>query len=415
MGVVRRAGRGVRAAVVLAATAMLALGAAACGGDDEGEADDAAAQAEERVATIGVVAPLDSGLVDFGRGIRNAVDLAVDHANEREAIPGWRIEMRALDDSSDPATGASAAKDLAADPSVVGVVGTYNSGVAAEVAPVLDEAGIVMISPGNTDPALSLGEDPTDPQRPHDHYFRLVAADDVQGPFLAQQARGPLGFATAAVISETKPVSKGLADVFADEFTAAGGQVVHRAVVPDDTTEFADVVATVSPMRPDVLFFGGEYEVASALRTSASAAGVEAPLMGGDGIKDEAYIEGAGADSEGDFASSIGRPLASSPSATDFVAAYEAAGFEDDATDFGPYAYDAATTIIEAAAGALDGEDTVTPGAREAIRTAVQDTDTTGASGRLAFDEFGDPRTKVLTLYRVEEGAWVAQTTEEVS
>jgi branched-chain amino acid transport system substrate-binding protein len=401
------------AAVVVTA---LSLGAAACGDDDdEPRADDAPAQDTEPVATIGVVAPLEGGLVDFGRGIRNAVELAVDQANDRDAIPGWRIEVRALDDSSDPATGATAAEDLAGDDSVVGVVGTYNSGVAAEVAPVLDEAGIVMISPGNTDPTLTLGDDPATPQRPFDHYFRLVAADNVQGPFLAEQARGPLGFARAAVISETKPVSKGLADVFAEEFAAAGGEGVHRAVVPDGTTDFADVVATAAPMQPDLVFFGGEYEVAAALRTAASAAGLDAPLMGGDGIKDDAYIEGVGEDSEGDLASSIGRPVASSPSARDFVAAYEEAGFREDPTDFAPYAYDAATTIIAAAADALEGEDAVTAAARDAIRAAVQETDTTGASGPVAFDEFGDTRTKVLTLYRVQEGAWVAQTTEEVS
>lgn len=414
MAAVRPGARRLRA-VAVAVMAVWALGAAACGDDDEPQDDGTGAQAEERVATIGVVVPLEAGLVDFGRGILNAVELAVDAADEADAVPGWRIEVRALDDSSDPATGRAAAEELAADDSVIGVVGTYNSGVAQEVAPVLEDAGIVMISPGNTDPALTLGDDPSNPERPHDNYFRMVAADDVQGPFLAQQAAGPLRFATAAVVSETKPVSKGLADVFADEFPAAGGRVVHRAVVPDGTTDFADVVATVAPMRPDVVFFGGEYEVASALRREASAAGLDAPLMGGDGMKDDAYIEGSGEDSEGDLASSIGRPVSSSTTAREFVAAYEDANFREDPTDFGPYAFDAANTIIAAAADALAGEDAVTQGVRDAILDAVQATETTGASGPVAFDEFGDTRTKVLTLYRVEGGAWVPQTTEEVS
>jgi branched-chain amino acid transport system substrate-binding protein len=415
MAAVRPGARRFRA-VAVAIMAVVALGAAACGDDDDQEQeDDAGAPAKERVATIGVVAPLEDGLVDFGLGIRNAVELAVDAANEADAVPGWGLEVRALDDSSDPGKGRAAAEELAADDSVIGVVGTYNSGVAQEVAPVLDEAGIVMISPGNTDPTLTLGEDPANPERPYEHYFRMVAADDVQGPFLAQQAAGPLGFATAAVISETKPVSKGLADVFADEFPAAGGRVVHRAVVPDGSTDFADVVATVAPMQPDVVFFGGEYEVAAALRREASAAGLDAPLMGGDGMKDDAYIEGSGEDSEGDLASSIGRPLSSSTTARDFVVAYEEAGFEEDATDFGPYAFDAANTIIAAAADALADEDSVTGRVRDAILDAVQATDTTGASGPVAFDELGDTRTKVLTLYRVQDGAWAAQTTEEVS
>jgi branched-chain amino acid transport system substrate-binding protein len=399
------------ALAVLAVLAVVGGGTAGCSdGDDEDEA-----KASDHVATLGVIVPLDAGLVEFGHGIRNSVKLAVDQANQQEAIPGWRIEMRAVDDSSDPVTGRAAAEDLAGDESVIGVVGTYNSGVAREVAPVLAEAGIVMISPGNTDPALTLGDDPEEPQRPHRNYFRLVAADDVQGPFLARQAAGPLGFATAAVISETKPVSKGLADVFAEEFSDAGGQVVHRAVVPDATTEFENVVATVAPLQPDVLFLGGEYEVAAALRTQATAAGLDAPLMGGDGIKDDAYIERTGDASEGDLASGIGHPLASSTTATDFVAAYDAAGFADDPSDYGPYAFDAANTIIGAAVDALNGEDAVTSSVRAAIVDGAQDTRTTGASGPISFDQFGDTRTKVLTLYRIERGAWVVQTTEEVS
>ena len=41
-----------------------------------------------RVAKIGVVAPLDAGLVQFGRGIRNAVQVAVNEANQGKAVPG---------------------------------------------------------------------------------------------------------------------------------------------------------------------------------------------------------------------------------------------------------------------------------------------------------------------------------------
>lgn len=413
-----RTSSGTRRLGALAATVLLVVGLAGCGDDDTTADEASGATASEAVVTIGVIAPLDDGLVDFGHDIRNGVQLAVDAANDADAIPGYTIELRALDDSSDPATGKAAAEELASDPTVIGVVGTYNSGVAREVAPVLDEAGITMISPGNTDPALTLGDDPADPQRRWAHYFRLVAADDVQGPFLVSQAREE-GLTKAAVISETKPVSKGLADVFAEDLAAAGGAVVHRQVVPDGTTDFGDVLDAVAPLAPDVLFFGGEYQVAAALRKQATEAGIDAPLMGGDGIKDAAYIESAGEASEGDLASSIGRPVRDSDAAADFLAAFDAAGFEEGPGDFGPYAFDAANLLIEAAAGVLDKEPedgaTVTAGQRDAILAAVADADAEGASGPLAFDERGDTRTKVLTLYRVEGGEWRAVRSEEVT
>ena len=393
----------------VAATVLLVVGLAGCGDDD----DDDTAEAPKKVVTVGVIAPLEDGLVDFGHDIRNGAQLAVDAANEADAIPGYTIELRALDDSSDPPTGKAAAEQLAEDDTVIGVVGTYNSGVAREVAPVLDAAGITMISPGNTDPALTKG-DGEEPERQWEHYFRLVAADDVQGPFLVSQAREE-GFAEAAVISESKPVSKGLADVFAADFTAAGGSVVHRQVVPDGTTDFTGALATVRALAPDVIFFGGEYQVAAALRKQAGEAGVEAPVMGGDGIKDAAYIAAAGAASEGDLASSIGRPVRDSETAGEFLEAYEDAGFEEEPGDFGPYAFDAANLLIDAAAEALDGAGGSPADHRDEILAAVAESDVDGASGPVSFDELGDNQTKVLTLYRVEDGEWAAVRSEELA
>ena len=397
---------------LVAIGAIVALGAFAvsCGDDDSD--DESASSSDEKVVKIGVIAPLDAGLTSFGHGIENSVQLAVDQANADDAIPGWEIEVTAVDDSSDPAIGATAAETVAGDDAVVGVVGTYNSGVAAEVAPILDDAGIAMISPSNTDPTLTIGPDRSAPSRQFDSYFRLVATDAQQGPFLANYATDDLGAQTVAIVSETKAVSRGLADDFSAAFTEAGGEVVSDTTVPDGTTDFTTIVDQIAPLNPDLLFFGGEYEVAAALRTAA--ADIAAPLMGGDGIKDDAYIAGAGARAEGDLAGFVGAPLATLETAADFRDDYEAAGFADPSTDYGPYAFDAANLLIDAAAVALEDEDRVTPEAREVVIEQLQGVDLRGASGAIVFDEFGDTVTKVLTMYQVTDGAWVAVDVEEV-
>ena len=38
-----------------------------------------------------------------------------------------------------------------------------------------------------------------------------------------------------------------------------------------------------------------------------------------------------------------------------------------------------------------------------------------GVTGAVAFDEFGDTTTKVLTVYKVSGGAWVAEKTGELA
>ncbi len=182
--------------------------------------------------------------------------------------------------------------------------------------------------------------------------------------------------------------------------------------VADGTTDFAAVVAQRTPLNPDLLFFGGEYEVGAAFGTAA--AGLAAPLMGGDGIKDDAYIAAAGPRAGGDFASTVGAPLATLESAARFRDNYAAAGFSEPATVYGVYAYDAANLLIDAAGVALEGEDAVTADVRETVVAQMQAADVVGASGTIAFDEFGDTVTRVLTMYGVTDGTWAAVKTEEV-
>jgi branched-chain amino acid transport system substrate-binding protein len=387
--------------IVAGAVGALVLAAAPAG----------AGAAKPRVVTIGVIAPIDGGLTSFGQGIRDSVELAVEQANDAKAIPGWKIKVRTLDDSSDPVKGARAAKKLAADPSVVAVVGPYNSGVAETAIPVLAKSDIALVSPSNTLTSLTLGPDLEKVERPHANYFRLVGPDSLQAGFLAGQARG-LGFANAAIVSETKAVSKGLADRFEAAFAAAGGTTSVRETVPDGATaeQFADFIAAASAARPDFVFFGGEYNVAAVLRDAAFAAGLTVPLMGGDGINDPEYITGAGPAADGSYASGVGVPIETLPGADEFLAAYSAAGFTTDPTDYGPYAYDAANVVIDALKPLLAGAKSIPSGTRAKVVAGVQRADSTGLTGQVEFDAYGDVLAPRFTLYRVagSPAAWVA-------
>jgi branched-chain amino acid transport system substrate-binding protein len=360
-----------------------------------------AAASNRPTVTIGVIAPIDGGLTSFGRGIRDSVKLAVQQANAHKTIPGWQIKVRVLDDSSDPAKGQAAAEQIAKDKNVVAVVGPYNSGVAQMMLPVLAKAGIPLVSPSNTLTSLTRGDDPANPVRPWPDYFRLVGHDGQQAVFLAQQAYA-LGFTSAAIVSETKAVSKGLADAFSDAFVADGGTVTVQQVVPDGATDFTDFLNVAIPTTPSLVFFGGEYNVAASLRTAATAAGLTVPLMGGDGMNDPEYIAGAGPDAEGSYASSVGVPLDKLDGAAEFRTAYEAAGFTSEPTNFGPYAYDAANAIIAALRTPLKGQKHLPKNARASVLSGLQAGGTTGITGPVSFDQYGDATSPSFTLYRVE-------------
>lgn len=400
-----------RTGAVLMAVGFVS-GLAGCGSDDGGGGG-------QQTLSIGVLAPLDAGLTQFGLGIRNSVQLAVDEANASDLIPGWRIQIVAVDDSSDPAVGMANAEQLLDDPTVIGVVGTYNSGVASAVLPDFQAAGIPLVSPGNTNPALTLGPDRNNPVRPYNNYFRMVANDAQQGGFLAQYAATRFDTPTAAVITDAKPVSQGLANDFRSGFEAFGGIIASFEIVPEGDTNYMPFAISAAATNPDLLFFGGEYDHAALLKQAAVAAGLDVPLMGGDGIQADEYITAVGAAAEGDLASSVGTPVELEPGGLAFLGAYEAHGFDEPPSTFGPYAYDAASILLSAAKRALAGRDEIDGAVLADVIANVQSiTNATllnpsgAVTGEIGFNAFGDTVHPVLTVYRVENGHWVPQRSE---
>ena len=137
------------------------------------------------------------------------------------------------------------------------------------------------------------------------------------------------------------------------------------------------------------------------------AAGLNVPLMGGDGIFSGEYIKLAGATADGDLATSVGAPTDTLPSATAFVEAYKAAGYQEPYEAYGAYAFDAANAIINALKVSLASADSA-EAARQATIDAMAKVSFDGVTGKVAFDEFGDTTSKVLTVYEVKGGKWAA-------
>ena len=406
-------------AAVLAGTLALS----ACGsreedppaspGSTEGGSEEPAGEARE--VTLGVVAPLSGDLAALGLGIQNSVDLAIQQANESGDLGNVTLVLDAQDDQATPDVGQQAASLLSDDETVFGVVGPLNSSVALSVAPVLASAGITEISPANTGPSLTLGEDwATAPARVWDTYFRTCTTDIAQGGFAATYVYDTLGLTSVAIIHDQKAYGAGLIGVFEDAFVALGGTITTTEVINPDEDDYSSVVGTVAATNPELVYYGGEYPQAGPLATQLLAGGVTVPLMGGDGIFDPAFIELSGGGREGDTATSIGAPTADLESAAQFVADYEAAGFNEPYAAYGAQSYDAANALIESLKAAL-AEDPEASGddLRAAVLAAMADVEYEGATGTVAFDENGDTTNRLLTVYEVQGGEWAVVTTGE--
>jgi branched-chain amino acid transport system substrate-binding protein len=364
-----------------------------------------------KVAKIGVIAPLSGDLSALGIGIKNSVDLAIKQANEKKTIPGWTLEIDAQDDQAAPDVGKNAATKLAGDNEVVGVVGTLNSSVSQSVQPVLSGAQITQVSPANTNPTLTKGADLANPKRPYPGYFRTCTTDSIQGPFGAKYLLDK-GIKKVATIHDKKTYGQGLVAAFSDAFKSGGGQIVDAETINPDDKDFSAVISKVKSANPEAIYYGGEYPQAGPLSQQAKSAGLNVPLMGGDGIFDPAYIELAGKTSNGDLATNVGAPPEKLESAKQFISDYKAAGYKEPYAAYGPYSYDAANAIINALKTSL-GSASDAKSARQATIDAMGKVSFEGASGKVAFDQYGDATTKVLTVWKVDSGKWVPEKTGE--
>ena len=395
----------VGASLIVASLALSACGA-------RGETGAGAADGN-KIVKIGVMAPLSGDLSALGLGIQHSVELAVKQANDSKAIPGWTIQVEAKDDEAKPDVGKNAATALAGDATVIGVVGNLNSSVAQSTQPVLAGAKIVQVSPANTNPTLTQGANfKTAPQRTYATYFRTCTTDAVQGPFAARYLFEKAGFKKVATIHDKKAYGQGLVEAFTEEFKKLGGTVVGAETINPDDSNYTAVISKVKPKAPEAVYYGGEYPQAGPLSQQMKAAGLNVPLMGGDGIFDPKFIELGGASATGDLATSVGAPTEKLAAGKTFLAAYQAAAYKEPAAAYGAYSYDAANAIINAMKVSLkDAKDVAS--ARQATIDALGKVSFQGVTGKVGFDEFGDSTSRVLTVYKVNAGKWGPVNTEE--
>ena len=244
---------------------VLALGVAgltACGGGG-GDADTAAAECRNSACIeIGPGAPIRLGALlwidtledETGRDSLRGVELAVDYLDyEFNGIDGellgHPVRIDATDDGCDAVAGSvGAERIIARGAGLIGAIGTTCSSSALGAADgVFANAGLPLISPSNTAPAL------TEPGTHAATYLRTAPNDRIQGEVDANFARLSLRSQRAATIATPTPYPAALAAVFADAFRASGGEIVATASFDVGSSPDA-AVAEVAAAAPDVVF-----------------------------------------------------------------------------------------------------------------------------------------------------------------
>ena len=349
------------------------------------------------IAYWGVLSGADASL---GEDSKQGVEVAVDDLGG--TFKGHDILLTTEDGLCTPEGGATAATKLAADSTLVGLIGSACSDEVVGGIKSITEAGLTTISPSNTRPALTA----EDRDATYAGYARTAHNDAFQGKVAAEYVYNELGLRKAATIHDGSGYAEALADVFATEFAALGGEIVAEEAIAKGTTDMSTTLKTMAAAGPELIYMPLFIAEAGFLKSQIpSTTGLEnVKTLGADGHYSADFLKAAGN-------AAVGH-LQTSPNFSAFTGDY--AGFlEKRAAKFGgdplsafhAQAYDATNMLFAAldkvAVENADGSLTVPKGA---LRDAIFATkDFQGLTGTLSCTPTGDCGAPVIAVYEITQ------------
>ena len=381
----------------------LTLGLAACGSDDS--SDDSGSSSGNEV-TVYSSLPLQGSSRPTGLAIQNGIELAFKEAGNKAGDVNVKLEP--LDDATaqagqwTPEAESANAKRAAQDDSAVAYLGTYNSGAAAISIPILNEAGLAMLSPGNTAVGLTSDEPGADIEAGEPdiyypngerNYARIVPKDTVQGAAIASLMDQD-GCKSVGILHDNEVYGEGLADNVEDAGGEFGYEIINAGAIDTKAANYRSVAEDLGSQGIDCFVFGGiTASNAVQLFKDISAAVPGVKMYGPDGVADTDFSGGLPADvaaatkvtaptlSEKDYGS------AGKKFYTDYEAEY------GPAEPFAVYGYEAGQLMLDVLSRAEDPTD------RQSVIDAMFDTkDRKSILGTYSIDEKGDT---TLTDYGV--------------
>jgi branched-chain amino acid transport system substrate-binding protein len=188
------------------------------------------------------------------------------------AEAGWKagpykIAYQSCDDSTaqtagwDTAKCATNAHLYANNKSVIGVLGTYNSGCAKIIVPIINRAGpLAMVSSANTNPGLTKKWDPGEPGKYYPtgtrNYARVVATDDIQGPADALFSQSK-GYKKVYVLNDKQTYGFGVASAYRNAAKKLGITVVGFKGWDAKATSYEALATAIKASGAQAVFVGG--------------------------------------------------------------------------------------------------------------------------------------------------------------
>src|SRR5262245_58970610 len=363
--------------------------------------------AADKTVKVGINLPFTGADAHDAELIKDGAMLAIDAANAKGGVDGYKIEVLLLDDGTatagqyDPAQAATNARKMVANDAVVAAIGPQMSGSGKAMSPILSAGGLATITPSSTNPDI------TDPKfagqyRPKGKaiYFRTVTTDAFQGPNMANYYAEAPKVKSVYVLDDSGAYGVGIADAFQAQAKARGINVLGRDQLNPKEADYATTLTKIKSLNPDGLYYGGVAQAGVKIVKQASDILPQMVKGGGDGLNGAEILRGAGFPAaEGWYATIAAPNILENPEAAPVVERF-AKKYGQQPENYSITAYDAALVILDAVKRVAGSGKEVT---REAVRDAIQAAHVKTIQGEITFDDNGDLQSRVISVFRIEK------------
>ena len=342
------------------------------------------AHAEILIAVAGPMTGPDAGT---GEEIRQGAEMAVADINANGGVLGENVRLIVGDDACDPDQAVAVANQLVNN-GVVFVAGHFCSHSSIPASKVYEKAGVLMISPGSTNPRLT--------DEGGDNVFRVCGRDDQQGIVAGDYLADAWADKKIAILHDGSTYGKGLADETRKQLNKRGVQeAMYEAYVPGEI-DYSPLVSRMQAAGIDVFYLGGYSTEAGLIVLEARDQDHQAQLVGGDTLTATDFWMITGPAGEGVLLT-FGPDHRESEAARDVVDKFRAQGFEP--LGYTLYGYAAVQVWAQAVekAGSLE---------LDAVVKTLHSDEFDTVLGRIGFDEKGDVTAGGYVWYVWKDGEY---------
>ncbi len=207
------------------------------------------ALAQAATFRIGALNPVTGAGAPYGSGMQKMILAAAEMVNGAGGAGGRTLEVSAEDDQTQPQAAVLAAKKLIEVNKVQAILGTWASGVSLAVAPLTNDAGLILMHTSGA-PALSVP-----PANAKGLLYRFQATNDRFGRAFAEVAKKE-GFKRPATMAFNNASGIGNTEGFKKAWEAQGGKVVAEVVYEPNQPSYRAELQKVLAAKPDVIVMG---------------------------------------------------------------------------------------------------------------------------------------------------------------